>query len=217
MPIRAGAGRGGRRAARQCAGAVALASKARRAGRLAGGGRQPAAAQPCALAGPRWSSSGASCATRGRGGTSTATASRPRSRAAIARAGRRGAAGDRRRPDQSVERAGWRLEGRVSGGAAAAIVETRRFAYVVQLHRAAGHHRAHRRSNAAEGMLDDGLARPDQLGIGLDVDERRGSRGRAGVGDGAADQGPLLGNRRGARYQGAGGRGGRGHRDGAWR
>ena len=71
----------GRGAERRSARAVALAAAAQRRGRLARGGRQPAAAQPRAVAKPRRrTSSGASSAMPGRGGTSTATASRRRSR-----------------------------------------------------------------------------------------------------------------------------------------
>ncbi len=57
-------------------------------------------------------------------------------------------------------------------------------------------------------MLADGLIKPDELGIALDVDDRSRVVGsdRAWA-MGPHDQGPVLGNHRGTRYQGPGGRG----------
>ena len=168
----AGAGRARGRAARQCAGAVALAAAARRRGRLARGGRFAPAAQPVRC-GRAWTpaSSGGSCAMRGRGGTSTATASRPRSRGRSRElvaegrleivAGRIGRDAGGRRGDR----------GRVSAGAARRGSRRRRFAFAFNCTGPLG---------AIERTRDPLLKRharrragpADQLGIGLDVDER---------------------------------------------
>ena len=74
----------------------------------------------------------------------------------------------------------------------------------VQLHRTAAFDRAFEGPAAAQPARS-GEVRPDDLGIGLEVDENLPRR-RASMGDGAADQGPLLGDHRRAGHSRAGGR-----------
>ena len=177
---------------------VALASAAQRRGRLARRHRQPAAAQPSAVAKPRRaSSSAASCATRGRGGTCTATASRRRSRATVARligegrleivAGRIISARD---TGESGSRSSYRRRG------AAPTAERCTFAYAFNC-TGPLHSIARTRDPLLRSLLDGARSAPTISASG----SRSMNSSRAGdapVGAGAADQGPLLGDYRGS-------------------
>ena len=91
--------------------------------------------------------------------------------AALARSDRRGPARDRRRPDPVGRGAGRRADGRHTAGAAAADDRRRPLRLHAQLHRPAG--AISRTSDPMlDSMLDDGLVKPDELGIGLEVDEQ---------------------------------------------
>ena len=184
----------------QCAGAVALAAAAERRGRLARGGGFAAAAQPCLVAGPDHEQ-----------------------QRRFLRHARPWWDVHRHRIAPEVARqiadlvAEGRLEivaGRIVGDAATRArrsrstirrrgrdrVEERRFAFAFNCTGPLGAIER-TRDPLLQGLLDDGLVRPDHLGMGLEVDERSRAAGvGAAVGAGAADQGPLLGNRRGPRY-----------------
>ena len=204
-----------RRSARgQSARPVALAAQARRGGRLARGGRQPPAAQPGAVAGARRaSSSGGSSAMRGRGGTSIATASRPRLRERCTD-DRRGPARNRRRADRLARATTDGARGRLSAAAARGRAADAAFAYAFNC-TGPLHSIARTRDPLLRSLLDAGQIR-DRSSRHRAGRRRPIARGRPAVGARAADQGPLLGDHRGARYSGAGGGGRRRYRAGAW-
>ena len=176
--LRPRAGRGRRGSARRCAGAVALAAAARarksagaqrsmRCGRIASamwqsldGGAAPLPA-PCA-------------ALVGR----PPPPDRAGGRRADARAGRRGAAGDRRRPDRrgsSEADDGLDVEIRRRGGAQRRSSDS--FAYVFNCTGPLGSDRADPGSAAARPARERAASKPDPLGIGLDVDEHSRAAG----------------------------------------
>ena len=144
-------------------------------------------------------SSGASCAMRGRSGTSTATASRRRSRG-----GCRRLIGEGRLEIVAGRVQAMREEDGGAGGRdrAARSATRRRASATLRGWRSTAPGRWARWRGARDPLLrqliDDGLVAVDRLGIGLGGRWRASRGGRAGVGAGAADQGRVLGNRRGA-------------------
>ena len=126
-----------------------------------------------------------------------------------------GQAGDCRRPGHRHVGRGRQARRRASNGAARRRRRTiSKFALAVNCTGPLGSI-SESKDPLLEGLFEAGLAKPDALDLGLEVDGRSRIAGaRAGLGAGPADQGQILGNHRGSRYQGAGGDGRRRYRRG---
>ena len=153
----------------------------------------------------------ASFATRGRGGTYTATVSLREVAATVARM----VAEDRLEIVAgrilSARNAGEGLEVEFRRRGAA---EPQRASFAYAFNCTGPLHSIERSKDPLlRSLLDAGQVKPDHLGIGLDIGGTCRGR-RASMGDGATDQGPLLGDYRRAGHSRAGRGGGRRHRAG---
>ena len=177
------AGGSGRGPARRRSRAVALAAAAQRRGRVARRDRQPAAAQPAAVAGPRRRPAAALPAPCAAVVGRPSPPHRAGSRATRRAADRRGPAGGHRRAgsspradaDEALE-----VEFRRRGARQS---QSQSFRLRIQLHRAAPLDRPDAGPAAPQPARRAVRSAPDHLGIGLEVDER--SRARRGTSVGA--------------------------------